>query len=241
MGLLGYSNWQNMREVLDRAQAACSNSGHESSDHFTDASKMVGIGSKASREVQDINLSRYACYLTAMNGDPRKPEIAQAQTYFAIKTREAELSSSTPALSAPLLISARLIGESTGQSRNAAINQLKRHSDIKPVAHFIEPLRHLPSYLYPLAEVEAYFTGRGWELSAPFQPFTGKVLPGLPKKKALPRAKAAAPAQQPLFFDEVERLGAEFGAALARRLTEAFIRDELPQRIQAEMTRRVSA
>jgi DNA-damage-inducible protein D len=79
MGLLGYSNWQNMREVLDRAEAACRNSGQEAAGNFL----LTSVKSQG-RPAEDVNLSRYAAYLVAMNGDPRKPEIASAQTYFAI-------------------------------------------------------------------------------------------------------------------------------------------------------------
>ena len=89
--LLGYSKWQNFEETVERAKLACQNSGYEIKDHFTKASNLVkrrqGGGSKQS----DYRLSRYACYLTAINGDPRKPEISSAQTYFAVKTREAEI------------------------------------------------------------------------------------------------------------------------------------------------------
>lgn len=90
MAALGYAKWQKFLDALERAKIACENSGHTITDHFTRAGNMVEIGSRASRKVEDHHLSRYACYLTAMNGDPRKPEIAAAQTYFAVKTREAE-------------------------------------------------------------------------------------------------------------------------------------------------------
>jgi DNA-damage-inducible protein D len=89
--LLGYSEWRNFTAVIKRAKVACEVSGHEVLDHFVDANKMVDLGSGSQREVDDIVLTRYACYLAAQNGDPRKPEIAFAQTYFAIKTRKAEL------------------------------------------------------------------------------------------------------------------------------------------------------
>lgn len=91
MDILGYSNWQNFEEVIKKAQQSCINSRQFPQDHFTDVSKMVSLGSSSVREVKDIKLSRYACYLIAQNGDVRKPQIALAQTYFAIQTRNQEI------------------------------------------------------------------------------------------------------------------------------------------------------
>jgi DNA-damage-inducible protein D len=89
--LLGYSKWDNFLNVVSKARTACEVSGHAIPDHFADVGKMVDLGSGSQREVDDIMLTRYACYLIAQNGDSRKQEIAFAQTYFALQTRRAEL------------------------------------------------------------------------------------------------------------------------------------------------------
>ena len=89
--LLGYSLWQNFTKVIDKAKVACENVNQSTSDHFIGVNKKVELGSGALREIEDLMLTRYACYLVAQNGDPRKEQIAFAQTYFAVQTRKAEL------------------------------------------------------------------------------------------------------------------------------------------------------
>lgn len=89
--VLEYSQWRYLKDAIARAELACKNSGAEPKDHFADVRKMVDIGSGAVREIDDVMLSRYACYLIVMNGDPRKEIIAVGQTYFAVKTRQQEL------------------------------------------------------------------------------------------------------------------------------------------------------
>jgi DNA-damage-inducible protein D len=90
--LLGYTQWRRFEDAIKRAITSCKQSGNTSENHFAGAGKMVDLGSGSVREVLDYNLSRFACYLIAQNGDPRKPEIANAQKYFAIQARRQEIS-----------------------------------------------------------------------------------------------------------------------------------------------------
>ncbi len=128
--LLGYTEWRNFTAVVTKAKTACEVSNHGIADHFVDVNKMVDLGSGSQREVDDIMLTRYACYLIAQNGDPRKQEIAFAQTYFAVQTRKAELIeqrllevervSARKKLSETEKELSRVIYEQTGSDRNFA-------------------------------------------------------------------------------------------------------------------------
>lgn len=89
--LLGYDKWDNFLKVIEKAKISCDISGHATSDHFADVGKTIQMPKGAQKIVDDLMLTRYACYLIAQNGDPRKQEIAFAQTYFAMQTRLAEL------------------------------------------------------------------------------------------------------------------------------------------------------
>ncbi len=90
-GVLEYTEWRNFSKIIDKAKTACETSNNAVSDHFVDVNKKVDLGSGAERVIDDVMLSRYACYLIVMNGDPRKEVIAVGQTYFAVKTRQQEL------------------------------------------------------------------------------------------------------------------------------------------------------
>ncbi len=113
--VLDYTQWRRFSDTIERAKLACKNSGFAIDDHFADVGKMVDIGSGAEREVDDVMLSRYACYLIVMNGDPRKEVIALGQSYFAVKTRQQELIDNYEELT-------------EDQKRLAIRNEMKRHN-----------------------------------------------------------------------------------------------------------------
>jgi DNA-damage-inducible protein D len=116
--LLGYTDWRNFLKVVDKAKDSCRTSGQEVLDHFVDVNKMVNIGSGAERKLDDVMLTRYACYLIAQNGDPRKEQIAFAQSYFAIQTRKQELLEERIRLNERLQAREKLAATETELSKN---------------------------------------------------------------------------------------------------------------------------
>jgi len=116
--LLGYTQWRNFLKVIEKAQESCKNSNHAISDHFADGSKMVPLGSGSERAIEDIMLTRYACYLVTQNGDPRKEEIASAQSYFAVQTRKQEIIEEHIRLAERLRARKQLRDSETELSRN---------------------------------------------------------------------------------------------------------------------------
>lgn len=116
--LLGYSEWRNFRNAVDKAKISCKNNGFNVADHFVDINKTIKMPKGAEKEIDDVLLTRYACYLTAQNGDPKKDEIAFAQGYFALQTRKQELVEERIALNERVQARQKLIETETELSRN---------------------------------------------------------------------------------------------------------------------------
>ncbi len=116
--LLGYSDWRNFLNAVNKAKDSCRNSQIDPDYHFVDVNKMIKLPKNASREVDDIMLTRYACYLIAQNGDPRKEQIAFAQSYFALQTRKQELLEKRIELIERVAAREKLIATETELSKN---------------------------------------------------------------------------------------------------------------------------
>src|SRR3989344_5974173 len=115
--LLDYDDWRNFSNVIEKAKIACINAGQKTGDHFVDVTKTIAMPKGASKEIDDFMLTRYACYLIAQNGDPRKEQIAFAQSYFAIQTRKQELIEERIALMERLTARQKLVASETELSK----------------------------------------------------------------------------------------------------------------------------
>ena len=135
--LLAYATWENFSKVVDKSKVACKTSGYEASDHFLDVTKVIEAGKGAQHTINDIKLTRYACYLIAQNGNSRKPPVAFAQTYFAIQTRRQEIASADENNYESLL---------EGQKRVLLRNEMKEHNkqlaSAAKKAGVVQPLEH---------------------------------------------------------------------------------------------------
>lgn len=116
--LLEYDEWRNFSKVIDKAKISCKNAGQNSADHFVDVNKTIPMPKGAAKDVDDYMLTRYACYLIAQNGDPRKDSIAFAQSYFAIQTRKQEILEERIALIERLSARQKLVATETELSKN---------------------------------------------------------------------------------------------------------------------------
>ncbi|MDO8750765.1 MAG: DNA damage-inducible protein D [Dehalococcoidia bacterium] len=123
--LLGYTTWRTFEEAVTRAKMACESSGTDTRNHFADVNKMIPIGKGAQRQVTDVAMTRYGVYLTAMNGDPSKPEIAAAMTYFAVQTRRQELSDQQDAVETRIKLRDRV------KSANTHLASAAKHAGVE--------------------------------------------------------------------------------------------------------------
>lgn len=129
--VLGYSDYRNFESVIEKARLACFNSGHRIEDHFVDVTEMIAIGKGARREIQSVNLSRYACYLVIQNADPNKDIVANGQTYFAVQTRRQELADENLEAQRRLMLRQEIKTHNTklaGAARNAGVATSKDYA-----------------------------------------------------------------------------------------------------------------
>ena len=126
---MGYSKWQDFQNAIERAKVAAANAGHEAISMFTQISQLMDAGNLGEQQRVDYELTRFACYLTFLNGDPRKPEVAAAQAYFAIRTREAETSTSVVVLPSKRELALMVIEAEDRADREAAARiDAERHA-----------------------------------------------------------------------------------------------------------------